>query len=512
MKKFLALLFCIVMVLGLLAACQQTPAETNPLAETNKPAESNKPAETTAPAEEPVKLRLVLYGDNSTRKDEFFKNEFHDKVLKELNIDFTMEWLPWSEMNGSVITNMLASGESFAFENIISLNDFHTKGYLAPVSMDDIAANMPAYLEMREEGGSGFDCAVWKDDIYCIPIGAKAYAGAHQSITVRTDLLEEAGVDWATIKTIDDLHAAIDAVKAIHPEITVMRNSSSLVLSLASSLVPGWACAEKIDPFCFVNELENTDTVYSYYESELYKNFVYLMQEWVKKGYKTEEEFTNAGKTEADWTAGAALMMYGTPGNLVETNIKAAFPDVDLKNIKIGDQPYIKTRDYDWAISFSTNEKDNIPHWLRLINWIYESEENYNFCIYGVEGKDYEVQADGTIKKLVEDTFWDDWFLQASKYVRFDASISQENIDAYMVNDVGSIVSKQSGFTFDKTPVEIEAALLNAVVTEQLAPLSAGFGDYDKDFPAIQKALKEAGIDKYVAEYQRQFSEWKAAQ
>jgi len=490
MKKFLALMLCIIMVLGLFAGCSAQSG-------------SNKNGK-------PVSLRLVMYGDNTTRKDEFFKNEFHDKVLEELNIDFTIEWLPWSEMNGAVITNMLASGESFAFENIISLNDFHTKGYLAPISQEDIDANMPAYLQIREEGGSGFECAVWQDQIYCIPIGAKAYAGAHQSITVRTDLLEEAGVDWKTIKTYEDLTAAIDAVKAIHPDITVMRGSVGLALT--STLAPGWARGEAIDKFVIVNELEEGDKVYSYYETDLFKNYTYMMQDWVAKGYRTEEEFTNANKTEADWTAGAALMMYGVPGNLVETNVKAAFPEVDLKNIKIGDQPYVKTRDYDWAISFSANEKENIPHWLRLINWIYESEANYNFCIYGVEGKDYEVLEDGSIKKLVEDTFWDDWFLQASKYVKFDATISEENIQAYMTNDVGSIVSKLSGFTFDKTPVETEAALLMAIYTEKLEPLQNGFGDYDKDFPGILEEMKAAGLDKYVAEYQRQVSEWKAAQ
>ena len=37
--------------------------------------------------QELVKLRLIFYGDASSRRDEFFKNEFHDAVLEDLNID-----------------------------------------------------------------------------------------------------------------------------------------------------------------------------------------------------------------------------------------------------------------------------------------------------------------------------------------------------------------------------------------------------------------------------------------
>ena len=41
-----------------------------------------------------VELRLIFYGDMTARRDEFFKNEFHDAVLEDLNIDLTVEFLP----------------------------------------------------------------------------------------------------------------------------------------------------------------------------------------------------------------------------------------------------------------------------------------------------------------------------------------------------------------------------------------------------------------------------------
>ncbi len=517
MKRIIALLLCVLMLLSVMAGCAKTSESTQteqPAAQ--QPAASDKADDTTAaeePTAEPVKLRLFLYGDSTERRDEYFEHDFHDKILEELNIDFSIEWMPWSEYGagGSVIANMLASGEAFAFENIMTVNNWHTKGYEAVLSEDDIQTYMPDYLAARGEN-NGFECCKFNDSIYCIPIGSKAYAGAHQCITVRNELLNEAGWDYTDVHTYEDFIAAMEAVKEIHPEMTIMRGADSLRYALASTLVDGWSCAYRADEFVFVNESEDSDTVYSYYESEQFKQFCYLMQDWVERGWQTQDVITNPGQQEADWYAGNAITMYGTAGNLIETAVKSGCPDADLKTIKIGDQPYIKDKDYDWGISISAADADHVTDWMRLINWIYASQDNYNFCVYGVQGKDWQYAEDGTIEKLVDDAFWDDWFLQSANYVQYDASIPQENIDTYMNWDEGSKVSKLSGFVFDASAVQTEVALLTAVQTEYLDAMILGFLDYDTNYEDVLAKLKNAGIDTYLAEYQRQYSEWRAAQ
>ena len=91
------------------------------------------PARAAESDQEVVDLRLIFYGDASSRRDEFFKNEFHDAVLNDLNIDLTVEFLPWgSDTN---VSTMLASGENFAIEYIVSNYDWHTKGYLATIDL-----------------------------------------------------------------------------------------------------------------------------------------------------------------------------------------------------------------------------------------------------------------------------------------------------------------------------------------------------------------------------------------
>lgn len=48
-----------------------------------------------------------------------------------------------------------------------------------------------------------------------------------------------------------------------------------------------------------------------------------------------------------------------------------------------------------------------------------------------MEGKDYEINEDGSINKLVSDSFIDSWFMEAIPYNVYDSSIPQETIEEY---------------------------------------------------------------------------------
>lgn len=45
-----------------------------------------------------------------------------------------------------------------------------------------------------------------------------------------------------------------------------------------------------------------------------------------------------------------------------------------------------------------------------------------------------------------------------------------------------------------------------------LTPISTGYIDYDKAFPKAKAALEAAGVEKYVAEYQKQLDAFIASQ
>ena len=78
-RRIWALLLSLAMTVGLLAGCGSKEAAESKGTEAASKGDKTTVEETTEETTEPVSLRLVMYGDTSTRREEFFA-----KDLKEL--------------------------------------------------------------------------------------------------------------------------------------------------------------------------------------------------------------------------------------------------------------------------------------------------------------------------------------------------------------------------------------------------------------------------------------------
>lgn len=501
-KKFAALTIGLSMILGLLAGCGVKEEKLKEA--TSESIGSAAVSSEDIEEKELVSLRLIMYGDTTPRREEFLQNEFHDAVLKDLNIDLTVEFLPWGSKD--VLQTMLASGEKIAFNHRPDNADFIQKGYCAEIPLELIEENCPNYLEMR--GNNGFECAKYEGNIYVIPFGSKSNAGRYQFFTVREDILNEVGYEAEDITTIDRFLEVCESVKKEYPNMRILSPDDT-----AYRLVGYELTGEVITiPYSgiYVNELEEGDKVYSWFESDAFEICSKFNAQMVEKGYDLGDRLTDSGKATADWNAGNCFAKSGVPGHVIETGFKATIPEAKISRIKLGDAPYVINEDYDWGISISTSSADDVERWLELFDWMYKDQETYDFLVYGVEGIDYERNEDGTISKLSTDVFWEDWFMMANCYQTYDSSISEENIEIYENNDENAILSKTAGFVFDTSQVSTEISLLSAAVSEYVKPISLGLVDYDENIENALAELKKAGIDKVVEEYQKQFSEWYA--
>lgn len=503
-KRFLALAMSLLMGISVLTGCGADGVQQ---AGTEEGGTSNGENTAAGTDRETVELRLIMYGDMSARRDEFFKNEFHDAVLEELDIDLTVEYLPWgSDVN---VSTMLASGERFAVWYILSNYDWHTKGYLAEIDESLLEEHLPDLIRTRGEN-NGFECVKYNDKIYAVPFGSKPYAGSMQYFDMRGDILEELGYAPEDVATLETLEQVMAECREKYPDMRTVTNIDFLPYALWSYCGEGTRSMNEGNDFVYVNEEEEGDKVYSYFESEAFQKLCEITARWAEKGYIDKDLITNPSQSEADWNTANCLARNGMPGSLISTTLKTANPDAYETMVKIGGQVDIKVKDYDWGIAISAADQENVARWLDLFNWMYKDQEHFNFCVYGVEGKDYEVNEDGTIKKLVSDTFIDSWFLEAIPYNVYDASFPEETIEKYEHFDDTAQFSKLTGFSFDTAPVATELAMLTSIYDEKLKPMMWGFLDYDENIQDVLAEMKAAGIDKYVAEYQRQFSEFYA--
>ena len=147
---------------------------------------------------------------------------------------------------------------------------------------------------------------------------------------------------------------------------------------------------------------------------------------------------------------------------------------------------------------------------MKFINWLYTSQENYLFALYGVEGKDYNM-VDGRIERICTEDFFYEWMFRNQNFSVFGSEVSDEYIDAYTNWDKEAKTSSAMGFTFNnENVVMIETAILE-VIQNDMSVIRNGFVNFDENYAAAVQKLKAAGIDEYIAEVQRQYDEFLAS-
>lgn len=519
-KRVMSLLLCTAMAVTVLGGCgkqEDVKPASSGSDEGAAPVETEKEEdgqadqageEVSSDGMEPVSLRIVMYGDAGSRNVEFFKNEFHEKVLADTNIDMKVDLVPWGG-GGDQIMTMAAAGEGFAFMSTVSEGyAYINKGLTAVFEgamFDELAPNYKA-----ARMGRGFDCAKYKGDILTIPCGAYPSSAQNDNFAIRNDILNQVGWDVEQIKSYDDLMAAIAEVHAAYPSMTIMKGADNLFKGLISVAAPDGALIKDTPiAVCVVDESKpDSDEVISLLESDYFKNYCAVAKEWFELGYLTTENLTDPTAAAAAWDSGNCLMQYGNP-YAVYDHVLNNVEEADVQYLKIDTLPNLLMSDSNSAWMFTKPEQDKVRDWVRFFDWMYASKENYMLCLYGVEGQDWQYREDGSVETLTQDAFFYPWMHQTLFYdeistERFDA----EEVDAFIHFDDGAIYSKKVGFAFDETPVAAESAKIAAIVSEKVKPIAWGVGDYEKDFPAVLEELKEAGLDKYVEEYQKQFSEF----
>lgn len=162
------------------------------------------------------------------------------------------------------------------------------------------------------------------------------------------------------------------------------------------------------------------------------------------------------------------------------------------------------------AISANSAHPEKAMEFLNLLN-----TDAYlrNLIDSGIEGVHYEKVNETTIKNLDESKNYDmPTFSLGNLFLTYlnegDQADKWEQFKAY--NAAGK-ASPLLGFNFDTSAVTSEIAAVQNVKEEYWAALMTGTVDPAAYLPKAIEKFKEAGLDKVIAEAQRQLDEWRAA-
>ncbi|WP_168122461.1 ABC transporter substrate-binding protein [Paenibacillus sp. HB172176] len=512
MKKAVRLSAILSLLLAiLLAGCSNAGKNNN-----NEPASSNSSSTPSATAGdqkeelEPVKLKYYFFGGVKPGDDAVFAEM--NKILKE-KINTTVEFIKVPN-NGDYtqkMTIMVNAREEFdlAFTSPYYLNYFEhaTKG-----SFVDLTELLPkyapgTYASMKPE--------IWD----AARVDGKIYASINQQIFARQSgfninkaLADKYSFDPTSVKKLADLIPFLEKVKAGEPaEETDQLYNAQLKNQVFSYFFPSfeWENIGGIDVPGVAKSMEEHPQVFNEYDTPEFKDFVLTLSEFQKKGLIAKDALTRPTFDAAKYAAApVATLMPGIEQSVART-YKAEQYIIPLGDPLLTSPNAIATMT---AISSTSKHPERALMVIELLN---TDKELYNLMVWGIEGVDYKKIGDNRIESLEGSQYgpapaW----MYGNQFNSFVSGTQPDDVwEQTKALNESAKMSKLFGFSFDPDSVKAEAANCSAIVNEYKAAFNTGmFGDdTEKKYNEFLAKLKTAGVEKVIAEKQRQIDEFMAS-
>ncbi|OMD64137.1 hypothetical protein BSK48_25315 [Paenibacillus odorifer] len=273
------------------------------------------------------------------------------------------------------------------------------------------------------------------------------------------------------------------------------------------------------DKFFYVNQ---KGEVKSWIETAEFKKDAEFMRKLYTKGLTNpdilvmKQEQVKAQLDNGDWFVN--LGTAGSLSTLQKNNPQATVDDVGVVWFN-PEKVYLRPLTFKNGNAVPVGSK-HPEEAVKFMNWILDSQENYDLVQYGIEGKHYNKDGDKGMKVINDPNNNNKPGYRGSEsqngnvnFMRFDLenSIPENNKVLYEANPT-AVNSIAANFVFDPTNVRTEYTNIVSEASASITPIYMGVQEFDKDFPAALDKMKKAGLDKVVAEYVRQFNEYQAKQ
>ncbi|MBP1965343.1 ABC transporter substrate-binding protein [Paenibacillus aceris] len=409
---------------------------------------------------------------------------------------------------------MIASGESFdlAFTSTWVNNYYQNVAKGAYVAIDDLLekygpktkAGVPDYI---------WNAAKVNGKLYGV-INYQVMATSY-GFDVQKELADKYHFDWKNAKTFEDLDPYLDAVKKGEPNKIPLEYSTTSDLFVGAAplygfdiigdqKMPGWVRLNDKD-FKVVNQ----------YETPEFKKLIAQSRKWYEKGYFRKDAATTK---EIAVDRKAARYAMAMPAYQTNDSTEDSFSDKGLKAItgvewyrKRFTKPIITTDRAAatiTAISRTSKNPDRAMMFLELMN---SDPQVANLLNFGIEGKHYKKISDTRIERI-KDSGYDPnfpWVFGNNLILWNTENDEPDNPEKWDLLNKSSDLSPILGFTFNMEAVKSEIAQCQVVIDQYLSALTTGTADPDKIQPEFIDKLKKSGVDKVIAEKQKQLDEWR---
>ncbi|GIN72091.1 ABC transporter substrate-binding protein [Bacillus sp. J14TS2] len=511
MKKNITRMFMILLIITSLIGCSSNNSNSSTNATTDKGVEADG---------EIVKIKYVVPGTEQKDYAEVFQKVNEKLAADSVGVEVEKVYIP-SDAWDQKLNLMLSTGEEFDLFHIMQdrtpFSSYYNRGALADISdaIEKYGENLKKHIP-----DDIFDGAKIDDKYYAVPSYWVEMASEGE-FNIRRDILRQNNLEEPT--TPDELISAWETVMenwegANKPYFGTSADFDpvSLHTTILHRTYDSFPFTVR-DKFFYVNQ---NGEVKSWIETEEFKKDAEFMRKLYTKGLTNpdilvmKKEQVSAQLDNGDW-----FVNLGTGGSL--KSLKKNNPDATVDDIGVvwfnPDKEYLRPLTFKNGNAVPTNSK-HPEEAVKFMDWMLASQENYDLVQYGIEGKHYNKDGDKGIQAINDPDNNDSPGYKGSEsqngnvnFMRFDLENSiPENNQVLFEANPDAVNSVAANFAFDPTDVRTEYTNIISEASASITPIYMGVQEYDKAFPAALDKMKKAGLDKVVAEYQRQFEEYQA--
>ncbi len=493
-KKLLCLALVLVFALSAVVGC-------------SKPTPAAAPAEGTASAAEelkPVELTWYFIGNGQQEDVKLIEEEANKYLKDKINATLKLQCYAWGAEYDDKLKQMIASRQPFdiCFTSNWANNyqQNAVKGAFLPLNelMDKYAPKTKALLGADFLSGSQIDGIN-----YAIPANKEK---AHSwGFIIKQDLVDKYGFDLSTVKKLEDLEPMLKVIKEKETGVyglEALDGESPYKLmdwdTIGDDKCPGVLYNDTTD-FKVINEFETPEAM------AMFKT----IRKFYQAGYIRQDAAT-VTDYNADEAAGKIFAATKSlkPGKDAEMSLTHGFKWTQVYITP----PVISNRETTGSMQAISSTSPNPERAMMFLELFNTDPYLNNLINYGIEGKHY-VKVSDNVKKAGPDvakynpgTGW----MFGNQFLNFlDESEDPKKWELFEKFNADAKGTKSLGFVFDSTPVKNEIAAVQNAWDKYVPALETGSIDPEQNLPKFLGELKAAGIDKVIAEKQKQLDEWR---
>lgn len=489
--------------------------------------------ETQEPAQEVVTLQAITLGNMPEGGLETLYAKLDALTIPELGCKLRFTYIPWGDERNQ-INIAISSGEY----DIIPQGNFSDYQLMAARNAFlDIKAYLHLVPKLQEHyllsGENVLENAEIDGHLFGIPQHAAAGIDLNEGIFYREDLRKVWGLEPITdLETMEAYlyRAKEDEAFQDKPLITDNRIWTGLCMMLAKDAyfeITGYT--ETPYAVCSIDEPYQ---VVSWVETPEFRKVLEYLSKWYRDGILDKRLLTLSANEGA---SGKAMMLAGDKP--CETNSPIWSINRDWIPALVEVHPeweygyfvynaggriveYKKSSSSGSVLSISSRtEHPEIA--VRLLEKLHTDQRYYDLLLYGVEGEHFHRNEQGIhYEGIPSGKRFVGWSAAADTYLEWPVIHNAESSwtrDVYLpILEEGAELVEQAQFhplnqfIFNINPVSSEATALVKTWNTYILPLLCGMsGNVEAELnEAIQK-LKDAGLDEYLAEVQRQLTQFK---